>query len=278
MALPGIDTDFVRSCIARMVRPIVRLCLRRSLQLNDVIDILKAVFVTVAKEELLLRGEPMSLSRLSVMTGVHRKDVTRLERQPSVRGEPNNLIARIMVQWQHDSRFATAAKRPRTLSAEGRESEFAALVRSVNGADVSPYAVLHEMERLGAVERRVKTVKLVWRDFVSGEDIRSGLEMWAADTADLGSAIEENLFGGAARAKNLHLKTEFDNVVPEAAWEIRGWIMREGSAFHRRVREYVARFDRDLNPGLPRGDGRCRVAVGTFSLTVGAEAPERRTV
>jgi hypothetical protein len=273
----GIDNKLVRTCIARMLRPIVRLCLRRSLQLNDVIDVLKEVFVGVAKEELGTRGQSVSLSRLSVMTGVHRKDVTRLERADTPARSSNNIIARIMVQWQHDSRFATAAKKPRVLGVEGRESEFAALVRSVNGEDVSPYAVLHEMERLGAIERRGKNVKLAWRDFVTGEDLRSGLEMLAADTVDLGAAVEENLFCAGTLDKNLHLKTEFDNIVPEAAAEIRGWIVREGSAFHRRVRDYLARFDRDLNPLLPQSDLRCRVALGTFSLTVAGQAADRRT-
>jgi len=273
----GIDNNLVRNCIARMLRPIVRLCLRRSLQLNDVIDVLKEVFVGVAKEELGARGEGVSLSRLSVMTGVHRKDVTRLERETSSERGANNIIARVMVQWQHNPRFATAAKKPRVLGAEGRDSEFAALVRSVNGEDVSPYAVLHEMERLGAIERRGRNVKLAWRDFVSGEDLRSGLEMLASDTADLGAAVEENLFSAGTLDKNLHLKTEFDNVVPEAAAEIRGWIIREGSAFHRRARDYLARFDRDLNPALPHGDTRCRVALGTFSLTVAEQALERRS-
>lgn len=261
------ERDFVRGCIRQMLRPIVWLCFRGSLQLNDVIPLLKEVFVESAKVELQKSGGSPSVSRLSVMTGVHRKDVTRLERVGAVGGNAANLIARVMVQWQHDQRFSTKGGKPRALTVEGRDSEFAELVRSVNGEDVSPYAVLHEMERLGAVEHDPKGLKLVWRDFVSGENVRSGLAMLASDTVDLGRAVEENLFNPLNSDRNLHLKTEFDNIVPEAASEIRAWILHEGSLFHRRVRDFLARYDRDITPALQSSGGRCRVVLGTFSLT-----------
>lgn len=261
------ESDVVRGCIRQMLRPIVRLCFRRSLQLNDVIGLLKEVFVESAKEELKNVGETPSLSRLSVMTGVHRKDVTRLERASEAPRSADNLIARVMVQWQHDPRFASIDGKPRALAVEGRESEFAELVRSVNGEDVSPYAVLHEMERLGAVERSPKGLVLVWRDFVPGDDVRSGLEMLASDSVDLGRAVEENIFNQSTSQKNLHLKTEFDNILPEAVSEIRAWILHEGSLFHRRVRDFLARYDRDITPALKGSGGRCRVVLGTFSLT-----------
>ncbi|MFM1848379.1 MAG: hypothetical protein RL417_1853 [Pseudomonadota bacterium] len=267
MAHEIIDNAVVKGCIRRMLQPVVRLCFRRSLQLNDIIDLLKEVFVALAKEELQKAGEAPSLSRLSVMTGVHRKDVTRIERAGDVKGGGANLIARVMVQWQHDPRFSTKRGRPRVITVEGRESEFAELVRSVNGEDVSPYAVLHEMERLGAVERTPNGLRLAWRDFVAGDDLRSGLEMLASDTADLGQAVEENLFKASESIRNLHLKTEFDNIVPEAVSEIRAWILQEGSLFHRRVRDFLARYDRDLSPSLKGAEGRCRVVLGTFSLT-----------
>lgn len=255
-----------------MLRPVVRLCLRRSVHLGDVVELLKEVFVETAKGELRTAGEIPSLSRLSVMTGVHRKDVTRIERAKNSAPGGDNLIARVMAQWQHDGRFLTKGGKPRALAAEGRESEFAALVRTVNGEDVSPYAVLHEMERLGAVERGEKDVRLVWRDFVAGADLKTGLEMLAADTVDLGAAVEENVFNGSDLQKNLHLKTEFDNVTSKAIPAIRAWFVQEGSLFHHRVRDFLARYDRDMNPSLKDELGGCRVVLGTFSLTTPVNA------
>ena len=264
----GIESlqDVVKSCLRLMLRPIARLGLRNSIHLNDLTEILKQVLVEVSREELAKSGKTISISKLSIMTGVHRKDVTRLERAPDQVRDGGNLIARVMVQWQHDQRFSTKAKRPRVLSAEGRDSEFAALVRSVNGENISAYSILSEMERLGAVERHGSNIKLVWRDFVVEGDAVAGFSLLAHDIEDISQAVESNLFE-LQQTKNLHLKTDFNNITPDALPEIRKWLIDEGSLFHRRTREYLSKYDRDLNNDMPRHGVRCRVALGTFSLS-----------
>ena len=249
-----------------MLRPIVRLSLRYSIHLNDLTEMLKQVLIEISREELIKTGQLVSLSKLSVMTGVHRKDVTRLERSPDQIREGGNLIARVMVQWQHDPRFSTKAKRARILSVEGRDSEFASLVRSVNGENVSAYSILSEMERLGAVERHRSNVKLMWRDFIVDGDAAAGLSMLACDINDMSQAVESNIFY-PQKIQNLHLKTDFDNIAPDALPEIRCWLIEEGSLFHRRAREYLSKYDRDLNQNMPKHGVRCKVALGTFSLS-----------
>jgi hypothetical protein len=258
--------DIVKECMRLMLRPIVRLGLRYSIHLNDLTEMLKQVLVEVSRQELIKSRQVVSLSKLSVMTGVHRKDVTRLERTPEKIREGGNLITRVMVQWQHDPRFSTKAKRSRVLSAEGRESEFATLVRSVNGENVSAYSILSEMERLGAVERHGSNIKLVWRDFIVEGNAAAGISMLSRDIDDISQAVEQNLFE-PQQTQNLHLKTDFDNITPEAIPEIRRWLIKEGSLLHRRAREYLSKYDRDLNKEMPKNGIRCRVALGTFSLS-----------
>ncbi len=51
----------------------------------------------------------------------------------------------------------------------------------------------------------------------------------------------------------------------EALEEIRRWSAREGSAFHERARNFLSKYDRDLNPKLG-GTGTYRVAIGSFSV------------
>lgn len=277
MARDGTTSDVVRGCLRLMLRPVARLGLRYSIHFGDLSELLKQVLVDAAREELSQSGQEISLSKLSVMTGVHRKDVTRIDREPEAVREGGNLIARVMAQWQHDTRFSTKAKRPRVLSVEGRNSEFASLVRSVNGENVSAYSVLAEMERLGAVERRGDTVRLVWRDFIPDGDATTGISMLARDIDDMSQAVEANIFE-PQKIQNLHLKTDFDNITPDAVPEVRRWLIEEGSSFHRRARGFLSQFDRDLNKKLPRLGVRCKVTLGTFSLSsyIGEKKDNRR--
>jgi hypothetical protein len=122
---------------------------------------------------------------------------------------------------------------------------------------VSPYTVSFELERLGMISKtKDGKVKLTTRVFVPKGDSSAILNMLAEDMDDLIVAV----------LPNHHLKTEYHNLPDQALIEIKQWCMKEGSAFHERARNFLSRFDRDLNPNLASGTGRHRVVVGSFSL------------
>ena len=250
-------------CVKAVVRPVARFCLRHSIKLQELIEICKSAFIQAASEELLRRGGDMSVSRISVMTGVHRPDVMRLTRSEAPLKTSPNLISRVIGQWQHDSRFRTKSGKPRTLTCEGLGSEFVQLIRSVSG-DLNPYTVLFELERIAAVERTRHGLRLKARMYISKGDAQQGFDLLSHDMNDLVLCVEENVLARDT-TPNLHIKTEYDNIVPEALTEIRAWLVKEGATFQRRVREYLAAFDRDVNSSLEGKGASIRVCLGTFS-------------
>ena len=248
-----------------LLRPVVAFCIRHSIRLGEVLDALKAVYVEVSREQLQRSGEEVNASRVSVMSGVHRKDVTRLLSSSTVSKARQSLAARIIGAWRNGKRFCNVSGKPRVLTVEGKQSEFAGLVASVS-ADLNPYTVLFELERIGAVARTRGGLKLTSRLYNPKGDVVEGISLLAADVDDLILAVEENLDGGTPLSTpNLHIKTEYDNIPANHAAVIREWCLKEGSAFHQRVRNYLSQFDRDLNPQSPRGGATIRVAVGAFS-------------
>ena len=273
-----------------LFRPVVRFCLRHSLQIQDAIEAMKSAFLAVAQEELQRNGrvdQPNvpSVSRISAMTGMHRRDVSRLMRgNPPVRPS-ENLITRVIGQWRSNARFTAPSGGPRVLRVDSKQSEFAELVSSIS-KDLNPYTVLLELERLGYVQETKRGVKLIARSYIPAGDMERGVGLLSADAADLMWAVEENLLD-RPQYPNLHLKTEFDNIAPEHIPKIRQWLLDEGSAFHERAFTFLSQFDRDANPqavtsskgasgkadnGSEDGAAACgervRVAVGSFSCTV----------
>ncbi len=247
------------------LRPLVALALRHSFKLMDFMELLKAVYLDVAERELRRNGKEPNVSKLSVMTGVHRRDATRLFRDKSDLHLPGDLVTRVIGQWKHSARFQSASGRPRSLSFEGVESDFCLLVRSVS-ADVAPYTVLHELERRKLIRKSRSRVALRKARFIAATgDWRAGFEMIGEDVRDLISAAEENISGRTPK-KNLHLKTEFDNVPASAEAEVRAWLLAEGCRIHERVESYLAKHDRDAKPKKSRPGKRLRVAFGSFSF------------
>lgn len=247
------------------LKPIARLCLRHSLHIQDVIEAAKIAFISAAQEELTRTEERASDCKISTMTGIHRRDVVRIGRAQEIRPEPQGLVSRIIGQWQHDKRFTTHSNQPRILPFEGEESLFRILCRTVTN-DVTPGTILHELERVGAVERVKTGLRLTVSSNLSTRDIEQGMKLLSRDSFHLFEAVESNLFGEDS-VPNLHLQTQYDRVSPRALKKIRQWLLKEGSAFHKRARTFLSQFDSDLNPKIERPAQPAKVVLCSFSLT-----------
>lgn len=259
----------VIEALRTMLRPLMRFCVRYSVQIQDVIESVKVVLIEVAREDMEKRQEEPNVSRLAAMTGMHRREVTRIFREDVSEEEPQGLIIRVIGQWMQDKRFRGKSGRPRPLRFDGQDCDFRELVRSVS-QDMNPGTILLELERLGAVKRRRGYVTLTTRAYVPRGDLKAGLKMLAGDVDDLVTTVEGNIFA-PRDIPNLHAKTEYDNIAAAALPAIREWLYKEGSAFHQKARNYLARFDRDVSPEAPPGPAGSRVVLGSFGFALAAE-------
>jgi len=245
-----------------ILKPVMRFCLRNSLKLQEVIDACKATLVEAAQEEMQRVKRDATVSRLSIMTGVHRPDVTRILASEDLVPSSENAVARLIGQWQGDLRFSSRGK-PKVLNFDGKKGQFAELVASVSSA-LNPYTVLFELERIGAVEHVAHGLKLVVREYVKRGDPQQTFRYLSRDCDDLLRAGEENALS-AEPNRNLHLQTEYDNVGISYIERIRKWFIDEGNAFHAKARMFLSQFDKDLNQDVNRYEPTTRVVVCTFS-------------
>lgn len=253
-------------CLRTMLRPVVRFCLRHSLRIQEFLETAKVAFIEVASDDMDEEGEKVNVSRLSVMTGIHRRDVMRIYRDEDFSEEPYNLITRLIGHWRNSPKFSTAGKKPRVLTVDGENSEFRHLVSEVSN-DLNAGTILFELERIGAVEHVARGIRLLTGAYVPRGNAEKGFQLLGKDTEDLITAVEQNIFTPQA-TPNLHARTEYDNVRPDAVPHIRDWLLTEGSAFHTKANKYVAQFDRDIHPNK-KGDAEepgVRVVLGAFSL------------
>ncbi|MCB0332318.1 MAG: hypothetical protein KDD55_02395 [Bdellovibrionales bacterium] len=254
-------------CLRLLLRPIVGFCLRRALTIQDFYELSKSVFVEVGAAQIRKdKGRP-NVSRLSVLTGLRRKEVSRLltslnEEEIPVEFQSASLLTKVIGVWSSDPRFTTKSGKPRVLTFDGNDSEFSQLVKAIS-SDVKPRAVYSELCRIGAIEQTLRGIRLSLIAYVPQGDPAEGFELLALDAEDLLLAVEENIFTPKA-VPNLHVTTEFDNISRSKLPELRQWCLEEGVGFHNRVKKHLALLDRDINPRL-RGEGKVRVVLGSFS-------------
>lgn len=228
---------------------------------------MKELFVEEAQRELQRRNAEVSFSKITAMTGTHRKDVAQLL-QNGPQPPKEDLIARVIGTWRHSPDFS-ARGRPSLLSFEGKENQFQTLVHSVS-SDLNPYTVLYELDRTGAVTKTADGLKLNVQLHLIKGDREAGVRLVSHDMDDLLNAVEQNI-EEQLQTPNLHIRTEYDRIALQHEAEIREWLIDEGSAFHARARAYLANFDCDLNPKLRQSSEVGRVVLGAFSRL---EVPE----
>ncbi len=247
-----------------MLKPALRFCLRNAFGTRKVFEIIRSLLIELAVEELKESGEKANVSRLAVLTGMSRREVTRIYRDAEPIKRPPMLVQRVSNRWQHHPRFTTKASKPRVLSYKGDDSEFAELVRMVS-TDVKPGTMLSQLETLDMVEKTRHGLKLKQEVEFFTKDPRKGLELLSKDAATLIEAGEENLFR-PRNTRNLHLHTEFDNIYQDDIPAIRQWIFERGQLFHKHVREYLSNYDKDVSGDQAKTAG-AKVIVGAFSWT-----------
>lgn len=250
--------------LAFVLGPVVTLCLRFGLKLQELIEVAKGSLVHAAMQRLTAEGAPLRTTALSLMTGVHRKDVDRIRLDAPPPPSQSNLIMKIMGLWQSHPDYITKQGLPRVLSESDEHDEFGALVRRVS-KEINPKTIIRELERMSAIERTPRGIRLKDESFVPEGDWQSGWKIAEADMEDFLRCVEENIFT-PQQPKHLHARTSYDNIDPAQLPEIKKWLVHEGLLFHQRVREYLSKHDKDTNPYHQFEGPGARVVVSAFSF------------
>ncbi len=231
-----------------LLLPLVRFALRLGLEIRDFEQLARRAYVRAAQEDLARTRSKATTCRLSVLTGIYRKEVESLLEQlrHPTSDSAGAVFARVIGQWEQHSDYRKRDGTPKLLSYQGEDSDFYRLVRQVT-KQYHPSSLLAEFERNGAAIRTPKGLKLVRSTMAMHDDALRSYELVADDFESLLRAAEQNLQLGG-QVGNLQHRTEYDNIYVDDLPEIRQWLLQEGRGFHKRVRDFLSLRDRDLTP------------------------------
>jgi hypothetical protein len=138
-----------------LLRPIARLLLKSGVTWKQFADMAKAVFVEVATDEFGIRGRPTNISRVSILTGIGRREVRKqraaLEQVTTATPTYLNSATRVLAGWHQDRDYLGANDVPRELIPFGPPPSFEELCRRYGG-DLPVGALLKELRAVGAIE------------------------------------------------------------------------------------------------------------------------------
>ena len=216
-------------------------------------------------------GRPLTDSRVSLLTGIHRKEVKRLRVQLEEHGERPmlrhgaNMAAQVVAAWISMVEYTDLAGQPQPLPLRSEASpSFEGLARRVK-ADMRPRAILDELSRVGVAQEQEGVVHLLRAAYISDlpEDQVAFLGENVGD--HLRSAVH-NLEGGEPF---LERALYFDALPAAVLEEARPELYRMGE---RLLREAHQRLNAAESPEGPQR--RLRLGVYYYEEDAAAEPTE----
>lgn len=175
------DAETTLDSIYPMMQHIARWLIHSGVGYTDFVAALKPIFYEQALVELERIKQNKTDSAVSLLSGLHRKDVSAFRQQTNqVSNEaPNFAIsvpARVIARW-------IALDLPHQIPVSGEENSFEALVKHIS-TEKHPRSILFELQRLGVVVQIDQEVVLQQHSFTPDNQMQESKALFSANLSD----------------------------------------------------------------------------------------------
>ena len=174
--MPNDSRDQLLYAFRRVLRPLMRILVSSGVRYDEFLELIRGVYVETAVRDGLGDGAKPSRAKISISTGVPRRDVDRfIDNDGALPMPPKTLtdtLSEILNKWHTDPLFVGPYGIPLELEVKSHKSRsFSELVNAVD-ARVSAHDVLEELIRLRTVVWSGDThVRTVSRAFIPIEEM-----------------------------------------------------------------------------------------------------------
>lgn len=187
------EKQLLLEAVGNVLTPLAQLCVSKGITIQMIEERLREAFVQAARLAHADQPSNRLTSRISATTGLTRREVARLENQPTRGREPHRSpVTELFMRWLADPALRTPAGPPQPLPRQGSAPSFEALAQSVT-RDVHPRTLLEELCRLRLAEHDASTdtVHVLQEAFVPHGD-------WARMVGYLGDNVGDHLRAATA--------------------------------------------------------------------------------
>lgn len=185
----------MNDALRKVLTPLVRVMIRYGFSYGTFSEIARSVFVEQVYKQLQRENQKATASAVSALTGLSRKEVSRLSKGGDAElvetEQKRNRAAQVMSGWSNDPDFSNQGQ-PKILPLTGESGSFAELVRRY-GSDVTARSILALLIRNGAVENGDTTVRLLSDSYIPMGTPIERLEILGTDANELITTIAHNI-------------------------------------------------------------------------------------
>lgn len=260
--------DALRRAMARVLRPLVGVLIARGIGFPALSEMLKRIYVEVAERRFALDGRRVTDSRVSLLTGLQRKDV-RQQRAALAEGEESvddvaGPLPRILARWCAGPPYADRRGQPRPLPRAGdAKPSFETLAAGVS-RDMHPRTLLDELVRLRLAthDQAGDQVALTGAAFLPSRDDAAMAGYLGANLGDHAEAAVENMLAAPETGPFFERAVHYNRLTPASLDELERLARDlQTEALEKLNTEAMALQDRDDGTADATGRFRCGAYV-----------------
>ena len=184
------------AAVLRLLRPLVAVLLRHGMPYGVFAELARKAYVDEAFAQAAASARRPTISSVSAVTGLTRKETKRLKELEIIDDEASAMrysrAIRVVSAWVSDSRFQTPDGHPAVLPLEGQPASFSSLVKEFSG-DIPPAAMLSVLEASRTVAQGEEGITLLERAYLPAATPLEKLDILGTDVAELIATIGHNL-------------------------------------------------------------------------------------
>ena len=271
------------SFLIKIMRPIIKMVLRNGVIYKEFCEVIKKMFVDVATEDFGIKGRPTNVSRVSILTGIDRKEVKRIRdlgsnQELQEQSQRRDRITRVISAWHQDEDYLDKTGNPLTLKVQGGKGSFSQLCKSYAG-DIPEGALLKELERSNVVERKTisvgenseEQVTILKREFIPVETDPDAIFRASEVLSDLGTTLFNNLYDAeqSKKGKIFERRASNSNIDPLKYEEFKQFVNEKGQAFLEEIDQWLT--DNELPKDRSQLKEGMRLGVSAFLISGSSE-------
>ena len=192
-----IKEHVIKSCLYLLL-PVVRFVLRHGVTFSEFKELSKDAYVQVARGSYGIQGRPTNNARVSMLTGLSRREVAKVRDRLCEGGmlhqdNQGNRISQILTGWHVDSEFTDGHDQPKVLPAIGPSGSLASLLKRYAG-DLPHGAIRKEMHQRALIEElKDGSYRVLSRDYVYSNLDPDSVNRMGVALHDHAATLEHNL-------------------------------------------------------------------------------------
>jgi hypothetical protein len=236
----SLNTSVEQAC-RQFLRPVAALLMKCGITWKQFSDMSKSVFVEVATREFGIRGRPTNVSRVSILTGISRKEIKHqrdlLLGQDLPRSGKTNDATRLLSGWFQDPAYLDRHGAPLALAERGSEPSFETLFQRYGG-DTPFQTLMKELKVAGTIAVDGGRLIANSRFHMPVPMSEGNIRYFGSNLFDHARTLERNITGSAKQRRIEGFAVD-DRIHPDAAEKFHSFLNDRGQKFLEEIYEWL---------------------------------------